>query len=360
MHPEKATMRDVARLAGVSQSTVSLVLNQADHGSIPPETRQKVLEAAKELHYDKPARTRSKGQPKSGAILVLAGSMTNPYYPYMLQGLERAAAGEHLHLLACCTHHRAEEERAFLELAVRQRHLAAIYLYPPEDEAFAQQMNLRLPVLAICDKRKGSRLDLIELNNYQAGVLAAEHVIGLGHRRIAVLAAEPDRNLARINRIKGITACAAAHGLEDQLTVLTRLPDGGELDGGTLGEGDDYRAGYRLARYPERYFPGCTALIAINDMQAIGALDGLLYSGRNVPEEISVVGFDNLLFAGVSRISLTSVDHHPDVLAQAAMDLLRHRITPESRGHWLSAARFQVDCAPRLVMRNSTARLNVK
>ena len=120
------------------------------------------------------------------------------------------------------------------------------------------------------------------------------------------------------------------------------------------------RAGYRLARYPERYFPGCTALIAINDMQAIGALDGLLYSGRNVLEEISVVGFDNLLFAGVSRISLTSVDHHPDVLAQAAMDLLRHRITPESRGHWLSAARFQVDCAPRLVMRNSTARLNVK
>ena len=114
MGQKKATMTDVAKLSGVSQSTVSLVLNQKSRGAIPPETVSKVLSAAQALHYTKPPRARSQARSEQ-SVLVLASDPTNPYYSFLLHELDLAAAPHDLHLIFCSTYHNAQREAAFLE-----------------------------------------------------------------------------------------------------------------------------------------------------------------------------------------------------------------------------------------------------
>lgn len=166
MGQKKATMTDVAKLSGVSQSTVSLVLNQKSRGAIPPETVSKVLSAAQALHYTKPPRARSQARSEQ-SVLVLASDPTNPYYSFLLHELDLAAAPHDLHLIFCSTYHNAQREAAFLEIALNSSFQAAIFLYPPDAPAYASQVSCQMPVIAICDKNAVSDIDLIELDNFR-------------------------------------------------------------------------------------------------------------------------------------------------------------------------------------------------
>ena len=114
MKQGKPTMADIARLSGVSQSTVSLVLNQKGSRAIPLETAERVLAAARELHYAKPQRSQSRRKGAEHPVLVLVSDLTNPYYSFILHELELAAAPYGLHLVCCNTYHRVEQEDAYL------------------------------------------------------------------------------------------------------------------------------------------------------------------------------------------------------------------------------------------------------
>ena len=112
-----------------------------------------------------------------------------------------------------------------------------------------------------------------------------------------------------------------------------------------------------LAQDPELIRGGATAIIAVNDMLAIGAMDALLEQGFRVPEDYSIIGFDNLLYTGLERISLTTVDPHADMLAQSAMDVLLHRLNILMPDSLVSHMRFKAECQPRLIVRHSTAKI---
>ena len=103
--------------------------------------------------------------------------------------------------------------------------------------------------------------------------------------------------------------------------------------------------------------PDSTPIEVARDMVAIGVIDALSAHGIQFPRDYSIVGFDNLLYTGLSRISLTTVDHHTDILAQAAISLLLRRVDPSMEPALLSSTRFKVECTPQLVVRNSTAPL---
>ena len=354
MAQNRPTMADIARLSGVSQSTVSLVLNKKGNGTIPAETVTRVMEAARELHYNKSARSPGRPRSDGGQVLVLVSDLTNPYYSFIIHELELAAASSGLWLLCCNTYHRKDREGDFLEMALRGNYRAAIFLYPPDDPENVNRVSRLLPVIAICDRNSACQIDLIELNNFQAGRIAAEHLISLGHRKIAVLSSNPRRSLSRSNRIDGIRRQMEESGLSEGLSVF--VPDQEELREG-ISNNMNYNIGYALAQRPELRSGEYTAFIAINDMIAMGAIDGFSSWGAHFPENYSLVGFDNLLYTGVSRISLTTVDHHPDLLAQAAIDLLKHRTGHSMDTALLSSARFKVECPPQLVVRSSTAPL---
>ena len=326
MGQKKATMTDVAKLSGVSQSTVSLVLNQKSRGAIPPETVSKVLSAAQALHYTKPPRARSQARSEQ-SVLVLASDPTNPYYSFLLHELDLAAAPHDLHLIFCSTYHNAQREAAFLEIALNSSFQAAIFLYPPDAPAYASQVSCQMPVIAICDKNAVSDIDLIELDNFRAGSIAAEHLVSLGHLNIALISSDPSKSLARSNSIQGVTWQMERCGLRDHLRVVVPGPD--EIE---HAPGNDI--GYRIGR---------------------AVIDALSQHNAQFPGNYSIVSFDNVLYTGLSRISLTTVDYHINLLAQAAIDLLLRRTNPSADAALLSSARFKVECTPQLVVRRSTA-----
>lgn len=342
MGQKKATMTDVAKLSGVSQSTVSLVLNQKSRGAIPPETVSKVLSAAQALHYTKPPRARSQARSEQ-SVLVLASDPTNPYYSFLLHELDLAAAPHDLHLIFCSTYHNAQREAAFLEIALNSSFQAAIFLYPPDAPAYASQVSCQMPVIAICDKNAVSDIDLIELDNFRAGSIAAEHLVSLGHRNIALISSDPSKSLARSNRIQGVTWQMERCGLRDHLRVVVPGPDEIEhAPGNDIG----YRIGRAVAQRPELLSGTYTAFISINDMVAMGVIDALSQHNAQFPGNYSIVSFDNVLYTGLSRISLTTVDYHINLLAQAAIDLLLRRTNPSADAARLSSARFKVECTP--------------
>lgn len=211
------------------------------------------------------------------------------------------------------------------------------------------KINRKLPVVAICDKDAALGIDLIEMNNYQAGCIAAEHLLSCGHDRIAIFSSDPSRSISRSNRVRGATETIAQAGKLSTLFIADRsaLRD-------IPGDNTNYKTGVCLGRDME--LPGhYSAIIAVNDMVAMGAMDALANRGVCFPEDMSIIGFDNLLYTGLLRISLTTVDYHMDMLAQAAVALLYRRLHPQAAELLLSATRFKVECPPNLVLRSSTA-----
>lgn len=354
MKAEKTTLSDVAAAAGVSVSTASLVLGNSVSPSIPPATQMRVREAAKALQY-RPPKKKPSAIKSSLPVLILTSDLTNPYYPILVEHLERAAEKYDFQFLCCNTYHQVQRERFLLSQAKRGQFFAVVFLYPPGDPEYAGQINKKLPVVAICDKDAALGIDLIEMNNYQAGCIAAEHLLACGHERIAIFSSDPSRSISRSNRVRGAMDTIDQAKKQSALFIADRsaLQD-------IPGDNTNYKTGVCLGRDMDLHGERYSAIIAVNDMVAMGAMDALTNRGVCFPEDMSIIGFDNLLYTGLSRISLTTVDYHMDMLAQAAVALLYRRLYPQAAELLLSATRFKVECPPNLVLRSSTAAYRTK
>lgn len=349
MNGKRATMQDVAEMAGVSQSAVSMILNQR-YEAFPSETVERVLEAAKAANYQ--MRRRSGGVARSRHILAIAVQATNPYYAELLQSLDRAAIPQGIRVTAVSTYHNPELEADALALAVQQHYLGVIFLYPADGAEAYEKANARLPVVTVCDRSSRVHGDIVEMNHFEAGVIAAEHLLSLGHRRIAVLSHVSDRNTtAGATRLAGILSEIEKHTDQPPL-VLSRDESWDRI---LSDKSYHYQTGFELAKEPQIRERGITGLICVNDLMAYGAIAALAEQGLRVPEDISVIGSDNILFSQLERVSLTTIEYHPDVVARAALATLLNRtdLTSEEQV-WSGIARFQVQCQPTLVIRGST------
>lgn len=351
---KSATMQDIAKLAGVSQPTVSLILNRRKH-AFPPATVDRVLDAAKVLNYTRIAAAPTTAQ-MDRSILVLATTVTNRYYVDMVQSIEKSLLGTDYHVLVCNTYHVPAVEAAYLNMAVQQNFAGIILLYPPDSPEVFHTVCAQVPTVAICDRVTSMDSDIVELDNLQSGTIAASHILELGHKNIAFLSNSPHKNTGRSMRLQGIINKMKEYGLEKNLQVC--ILDDNPQDSLTYTD-YNYRIGYALARDERIKQNHVTALICVNDMIALGAIDAMAEQGMSVPKDMSVMGFDNLLYTRLSRISLTTVDHHMQLVAQSAVELLLHRIQypPSSSDDeaGVGIARFKFECAPTLVVRKSTS-----
>ena len=358
MKTKKVTMTDIANAANVSQATVSMILSGKKTSAFPAATVARVREAAAALNYIPKAKSavRKPVSLKAKDILVLAVKMTNPYYPSMLQSMEREAAKHGLHIVTADTYYSAELEEQYLSMAVEKGFLAVIYLYQPMATETVKRMNQLLPIIAVCDRDSSEAADLVELNNYEAGVLAVEHLISLGHRNIAFLSTSMTGGLSRQKRMEGVRDRVNSGSEGCTLTFLTQKHYSAQES--MEGDNYDYDSGYALAQDPVLYEKGITGIIAINAMVAFGAMDAVLEKGCRIPEDFSIIGFDNLIYTGLSRISLTTVDSHVDLLARAAIDVLLHRMNFATGNPQILETRFKVECMPRIIIRKSTAQVS--
>ena len=306
-------MVDVARVAGVSQKTVSRVINNEPY--VRPQVRERVLEAAQTLGYrrNQAARALISGRSHRIGVVSLGTALYGP--AAVLIALERAAGSAGYSLTVATTR---EGEASGVQRAVDgllEQGVEGIVLSEPIDEAPEPRVECSVPVVSL-GRMPGLRGDDVIVTGTQgeaAGRLATEHLLGLGHRTVWHVAG-PARWNAAGDRLAGWRAALGAAG----------APEPPVLDGDWM-PASGYAAGQVLAAQPD-----VTAVFVANDDMAIGVLRALADAGRAVPDDVSVVGFDDVPAAQYLRPRLTTVRQDFDAMASTGLDLLVRRL--EHRG----------------------------
>jgi LacI family transcriptional regulator len=329
-----ATIKDVAREAGVSVATVSRACNGSP--AVTEGTRRHVLDVAARLGYTPHGAARSLITNRTSTIGVLLPDLYGEFFSEVIRGVDQAAQRAGYHLLVSSSH---DEEREIVAAfrAMRGRVDGLLVMSPDLDaRAAVHEFTDRFPVVLLNCPAERDPYDSIVINNFDGAVAVIRHLLALGHRRFAMITGR-ERNYDSVERRRGFREAAREAGISgaDALEVA-----------GDFSEGSGFRAVQDLLNAARRP----TAIFAANDSMAIGALSALRASSLRVPEDMSVVGFDDIPMAQYMNPPLTTV--HVDISALGALAterLLSHmREVPEH------VHRQEVVCCT-LVVRGSSA-----
>ena len=324
------TIRDVAEQAGVSKSLVSLVLRGS--GQVRPEKREAVLAAVRELGYRPNAAARSLSEQRTRTVGVLLHDLRNPWFVDLLDGLNPLLHDNGLHMLLADARlsRRTGQNLAgpFLDLGVDGLVVVGTL---PDPAALGAVAELIPVVVAGAREPVPAGVDVVAGDDEQGARLITEHLIGLGHRRIAHIAGYGA--VGELRR-RSFEATMRAHGLAGQALVE---PCDMTEEGG-------HRTAVRLLGRANRP----TAVIAVNDIAAVGALSAAEELGLRVPHDLSVTGYDNTSIARLRHLWLTTVDNAGHEVGRRAARCLLDRF--EGRG---GEGRVQL-AAPSLEIRGTT------
>ncbi len=316
---KRPTQKDVAELAGVSVATVSHVINNRRGGNvrISEGTRRRVWEAVKELGYFPNASARSLRTQKTHLLAVMVPDITNPFYPELIRGVQSVALKHGYETLVYDCDDRPERERAFVDAMIRRR-VDGVILVPfhlqPEDFLDFHRGNIPVAV-SIAEPFPAPGVDFVVIDEINAVKQAMAHLIARGHRRIAHITGAMDTAPGR-NRLRGYREALLEAGLgyDESLVRYGNFRSDGvaELVASLFvhpaGEGRP------------------TAVFAANDVMAIAALNALLRGGWRVPEDVAVVGFDDIPAAQTMYPALTTVAQDTQLLGRRLAELIMERL----------------------------------
>jgi LacI family transcriptional regulator len=310
-----ATIGDVAERAHVSTATVSRVL--AGVGRARPETEARVLAAARELDYRPSGVARSLKRQTTETLGLIVTDIENPYFPELVRAVEDAARAEGYAILLCNAADDPEREAGYLDLLVERRVDGLIIAASSLGGRHAEWLAAApLPVVLVNTAAADVDLPSIHSDNRAGSRLAAEHLLDLGHRRFGYLM-PPPRNVDGAVRLAGVQDALADAGLDPaSIAIATGAP----LVGG--GEAAMLEL---LDRAPD-----VTAVLAYNDLMAIGALRAVRRRGGSVPGHVSVVGFDDVALAAYVDPPLTTLSQSTAEMGYWAVARLAERLRPRS------------------------------
>jgi DNA-binding LacI/PurR family transcriptional regulator len=307
----RATIHDVARLAAVSPKTVSNVLNRPE--VVNPETRERVERAIEQLKYQPNAAARRLVTGRSGIIGLLLSDITNPSYPEMVEALVMRAKTHGYSVIVCNTRSDADLVSNYVELLVQQSVDGVIMTTATRLSDAAQRLGDRdIPVVLANRMIEDGGVDYIGVDNFRGGYLATQHLIKLGHQRIAHVHGTPHASTAH-GRFAGYRSALEKSNLAFSESLLTY----GNYS---------YSGGYAAAQKLMALDLPPTAIFAANDLTAMGVMDGILDAGFRIPEDVALVGFDDILMASFRAIGLTTIHHNYVRIAEEALDLLLYKI----------------------------------
>ncbi len=346
---KKVTLADVSKAAGVSQATVSMILNAREGVSFAEGTVAAVLAAAEALQYRSAAGRRPvPGGSDRRTILIVAPNVTNPYYATLIQAIEQSAAEGGYAACIRTTYRSLDSELAALRFAEDAGLAGIIFTMLAHPEEVLSRAGRKIPVVVIGDRRTNLNVDTVELNNYDAGGLIARHMYELGHRHMAYISTSLDKsNAIRTQRLKGLQETFAALCPEGSLLVKSRdISPGTELNNLAV----EHAVGYELTRkcFSEKKI---TAFVAVNDMVAYGVMDAIWDAGFSIPADYSVCGFDNVFPSQLASVSLTTVEHYIQDKGHNAFDILRAKLSGASSDRNITRVEFRHN----LIVRDSTA-----
>ncbi|NLG22902.1 MAG: LacI family transcriptional regulator [Actinomycetales bacterium] len=334
--PRPASVKDVASRAGVSVGTVSNVLNRPDR--VSEATRQRVEQAMAELGFirNESARQLRAGKSRSLAYVMLDAS--NPFFTDVAMGIEDAAARASMSTFLCHSGGDAARERTQLQLLEQQR-VQGILITPVDPgSAVIDEIRARGTHVVIVDRtRQGDTICSVSVDDELGGRLAVEHLIDRGHRRVAFVGGPHSIGQVR-DRWAGASEAWRAAGLpEDDLV---------RLDTERLSVDEGRVAGQRIAGLSTRRRP--TAAFCANDLLALGLLQQAVTTGRRVPDDLAIIGYDDIEFAAAAAVPLTSVRQPRQQLGETAARLILDETDNPDHQH------ESVVFTPELVARRST------
>lgn len=306
-----ATIKEVALAAGVSYTTVSHVLN--DTRPVSPDARARVLAAAAALHYVPSALARSLRSRTTGTIGLIIPNNTNPYFSEVARGIEDSCYAAGYSVILCNSDDDPAKQRDYLDVLLAKRCDGLIMAALAQTDG-ALLRKRQVPAVFLDRAPEGMDNDVVGIDNLAGGELAGLHLLGLGRERIACIGGPRDLEVSS-QRIAGmrLALAGAGRGLDPAL-----------CDAGDFTSASGYAAALRLLGRPASDRPD--GLFCCNDMMAIGALRAAAELGIAVPDQLAVVGFDDIDLAQFVHPPLTSVSQSTRALGNITAACLLARI----------------------------------
>ncbi|MFF3503412.1 LacI family DNA-binding transcriptional regulator [Streptomyces sp. NPDC003247] len=343
----RATVVDVARLAGVSTATVSRVLNR--NYPVAAATRERVMEAVRELGYVVNAHARALAGVSGATVGIIISEVVDPFYAYIARGVEReAGAGDRL-CLVCTTQGDPQRELSFIDLMHERRADAVVLVggsvadraYRAELARRAHELDASGSKLVLCGRPSlGEDVPTagVEYDNEGGAFALTDHLLTQGHERILYLGGPPALSTT-IDRLAGHRRALELRGVE---------PDPELIQPGAFGRTFGYRRMAALLREGPRF----TAVFAANDIVAAGAAQALEEAGVRVPQDISLVGYDDVPVAQELRPRLTTV-HVP--LEEMGRQAVRVALGGSEQDDWRAPTTGVLRLGTHIVVRDSVA-----
>lgn len=335
---EKVTIKDIARLANVSHTTVSRALNNKKR--IKNETKERILTIAKQLNYRPNLLAKSLIEKKTKTLGLVITNIENPFYNELAYSIESTARSLGYSIIFCCSHSDLKIEKHHVEM-LRSKGVDGIiftsaHIEDPNIIALAEE---GFPIILVNRRTYHpivkEKVDYVGVDNFAGGFLAVEHLIRIGHRRIGIIGGSRESSVGH-ERVEGGKRALRVYGIDERDEYF--------LDGDFLKE-----SGFEGAKKFINMKEPPTAIFATNDYMALGVLNAVTEEGLRVPEDIAVVGFNNIEFTSFKGIELTTIGQKKYEMGFLAVKLLIENI--ENR-HSKTYAR-EVLLKPELIIRRT-------
>ncbi|MCM3633889.1 LacI family DNA-binding transcriptional regulator [Paenibacillus camelliae] len=334
----KITIYDVAEKAGVSIATVSKVINNT--GRISDKTRKKVWSIMEELDYQPSAVASALSGKSTFTIGLTLPDLANPYFAEIARAIEDQGRKHGFNVFMCSTDNDASKEEEYYQLFMKKRVDGIIMVSRDKENVIVKKiLNEKVPLVMIAREFFAVPVTSVMVDDYYGGMQAGQHLLEQGHQRIAVIV-ENLTELGSKERLRGASDAAKEADIA--------IPESYVIEGGyTLDSGK--AAMKQLLMLEQRP----TAVFACNDILAIGAIQAVRESGLRVPEDISIVGYDNTILATIVDPPLTTVAQPIKEIGERAVALLVEQIQSKE------SLRQRVVLMPDLVVRQSTCAIDL-
>ncbi|MFC7527295.1 LacI family DNA-binding transcriptional regulator [Actinoplanes sp. GCM10030250] len=310
----EVTLRDVAELAGVSSRTVSNVVN--GYANVTERTRVRVQRAVEELGYRPNVLARNLAQGRSGQIALVVPYLDTPYFSELLQSVIRAARVSGYNVLIDQTDGDPEHERAFIAHGSRRLLFDGVIFSPLGlDQQALTDRDTSLPLVILGERASDGSFDHIGIDDVAASRLATEHLLDLGRQRVAAIGDQPyATGEAAQRRTRGFRQAHEARGLAVREDLIIGTPRFNRIDGAQA-----------MAHLLDLENPP-DAVFCYSDLVALGAIHTIVSRGLRVPEDVAVIGYDDIEDGRFSNPTVTTISPDKEMIATTAVERLLLRI----------------------------------
>lgn len=348
MNEKKATIHDVARAAGTSATTVSRVINDTGY-PITAELRQKVLVAAEQLNYSPSALARSLKRSSPHEIGIIVPNISNPFYAQTILGIEQAIRNDNYNIILCNTFRRNEKEREYMQMLYDKRVMGAIVSAAAENGSNVADFTAKGMTFVLLDQKiAATNCRNINFDFREGARLAVNYLLEKGHRKVA-LVTTPITRWSRREIYAGCMSAIRNSRLEPAEPVVFESTAEREIDESIY----ENSVGRQMAQAFLDSHCGATGVLCVNDMVAFGFIQELHEHGVSVPEDVSVIGFDDIPFAAMFSPALTTVRCSAMQIGQLAGRMLMDQLKGSS------SCQSNIRLEPLIVERRSVRDLTV-